>query len=861
MLISFRKMLYTGCALAVSLCVAFTFYQELSALTLAARVIAAGLVFFVVTSAWIALYHTLVQLGKLSACIIGPTLVGCLAFSWGLNVETPGVKSATLIYSDGHTEESAPSVKISEWGRTVDGYNMHPAYGTALVLNALSFDTNDNPDDVTLLISKPRAALYTTDHEPTGSDGISIDLHVYNREENQVSVQHFLVPQQEFLDKKWVEKRISSPDGISSIHIVVGTGPPGSSPDYDSTIIALEMPSPLHRVAFLSKMVTISLGLFFVLLLGTLTLQKQATTIRPRTGMRSAIFQTISVLALVELITFWSQNETTYVFFWDFRNYWQKTEALYELFNTGSWGQAVQLFSNSYASDYSMLPAVVPALISLVIGYPTRMVYALIIGAIYAAPAYLWVVYLAKALVKDIDRSKSQHVQLGCALAFLAVYLGLPLFFGTTLYLMPDIGGVPLFIISLLNAFQITNEIAKRHNINSPHLSTALISSSISLGLMFSLMFIFRRWYVFAAAGIAVSLFIQVFWDMLRAELARRILLKRAIASALLMLATATPLMCWVLFAWSKDFGKHDYSQLYASYKNPLFNDGAAFVANFGVVTLLLCLIGGIILCRYGRERRLLFLLTASSVIACALFLSIQSPGIHHFYLVMPLLGVFIASLVLYLYVRFGSVAPILLCSLLAAGGVWATIFAGSHYGATAFGGYNRWTPQHQKYVDGYSNLTAWLDLPENKNEPFCLIASSAEINQGIFLELWQILPHVAKHAFDTRLIQLGQVDSVNGPPSPDIKKCTIFLVAVPFQTHMQPNQQLNLQFIQQDMLTGSGIGAAVARPPAIFMMDKHIEIRAFKTARPITELEYGDLVKRFIDAKGDNYINPANRK
>lgn len=861
MLIFFRKMLYTGCALAVSLCVAFTFYQELSALTLAAQVIAAGLAFLVVTSAWIALHHTLVQLGKLSACIIGATIVGGLALSLGLNVETLGVKSATLIYSDGHTEERAPAAKISGWGRTVDGYNMHPAYGTALVLNALTVDISDNPSDVTLLISKPRAALYKTGRESTGSDGISIDLHVYNREGDQVSVESFLVPQQEFLDEKWVKKRIISPNGISSIHLVLGTGPPGSSPDYDSTIIAFEMPSPHSGVAFLSKIVTISLCLFFMLLLGTLILQQQIPIIRTRRGMRSAIFHTISVLTLVELIIFWSQSETSYVFFWDFRNYWQKTEALYELLNAGSWGQAVQLFSSSYASDYSMLPAVVPALISLAVGYPTRMVYTLIIGAVYAVPAYLSVVYLAKTLVEDTDRCKPPHVQLGCALAFLAVYLGLPLFFGTTLFLMPDIGGVALFVISLMNAFQITNEITRQQKIHSPQLSTALISSSISLGLMFSLMFIFRRWYVFAAVGITVSLFIQVCWDMLRPELARRTLLKRAITSALLMLATAAPFMCWILFVWSKDFGKHDYSQLYASYKNPLFNDGAAFVANFGFVTLLLCLIGGIMLCRYGRDRRLLFLLTASSVIACALFLSIQSPGIHHFYLAMPLLGAFIASLVLYLYGRFGSVVPILLCSLMAAGGVWTTFYGGSHYGVTAFGGYNRWIPQHQKYVDGYSDLTAWLDLPDNKNEAFCLIASSAEINQGIFLELWQLLPHVAKHAFDTRLIQLGQVDSVDGPPSPNIKKCTIFLVAVPFQTHMQPNQQLNLQIIQQDMLTGTGIGAAVVRPPSIFMMDKHIEIRAFKTARPITELEYGDLVKRFVDAKGGNYINPAQMK
>lgn len=861
MLISSKKMLYAGFALAISVFVAFTFFQELSPLTDAARVIVAGFALLLVASVWTTLGQVLARLGKLSTCIIVATLFVGLALCWRLQVEYPGVKSATLLYSDGHTEKSVPPVEITAWGRTVNGYNMHPAYGTAVVLNALSADISDNPADVMLLLSKPQAALYRTGQESTGSDGISVDLQVYNRDGGLVSVEHFLISQQEFLDKKWIEKRIRSPDGITSIHLAIGTGPPGSTPDYDSTMVTFELPNALSKMTFVSKIVTISLGFFFALLFGSLTLQNSIKTIRSGGGMCVAIFRLISVLALVELTTFWSQNETSYVFFWDFRNYWQKTEALYELFNAGSWGPAVQLISSSYASDYSMLPAVLPALISLAIGYPTRMVYALIIGAIYAAPAYLLVVHLANALAKGIDKCNPPRSQHGWVLALLGVYLGLPLFFGTTLYLMPDIGGVALFIIALLAAFQVINEICAQEKNNSPHLSRNLIRSSIGLGLMFSLMFIFRRWYVFAATGIAVSLLILVCWELLRPELARRSLLKRAIGSATLILTTATPLMCWILFAWAKDFGKHDYSQLYASYKNPLFVDGSIFVANFGLVTLLLCLIGGIILCRHSRARRLLFLLTASSLIACALFLSIQSPGIHHFYLIMPLLGVFMGSLILFLYGRFGSVVPILLCGILAAGGGWATFYAGSNHGLMAFGNYSKWMPQHQKYADGYETLTTWLDLPSNKNEPFCLIASSAEINQGIFLELWQILPHVAKHAFDSRLIQLGQVDSVNGPPSPDVKRCRIFLVAVPFQTHMQPNQQLNLQIIQQDVLAGTGIGAAVESSPTPFMMDKHVEIRAYKTTRSITEPEYQDLVKRYMDAKDGNYINPANLK
>ena len=115
---------------------------------------------------------------------------------------------------------------------------------------------------------------------------------------------------------------------------------------------------------------------------------------------------------------------------------------------------------------------------------------------------------------------------------------------------------------------------------------------------------------------------------------------------------------------------------------------------------------------------------------------------------------------------------------------------------------------------------------------------------------MWQILPSVAKHAYDQRLIQLGQVDSVNGPPLPIVKECQIFLVGVPFQAHLQVDQQFTLQIIQKDIVNGTGIGLAVDRTPKIFSMGDNIVVRAYETVRNITGEEYDDLVKRFLKSK-----------
>ena len=154
--------------------------------------------------------------------------------------------------------------------------------------------------------------------------------------------------------------------------------------------------------------------------------------------------------------------------------------------------------------------------------------------------------------------------------------------------------------------------------------------------------------------------------------------------------------------------------------------------------------------------------------------------------------------------------------------------------------------------------LTRWLLEPERAQKPFCVVASSAEINQGVFYELWQIVPELKKGGFDTRIIQLGQVDSQNGPPPVEIRKCEIALVGIPFQTHLQPGQQTTLQIVQEDLVAGTGIGAAFARSPREFVMDGNIKMLAYVRTREISDAEYSNLVERFLRAKGPGYVNPT---
>lgn len=841
--------------------VSVAFYQALAALPYSVRMLSTGLAITIFILAFFLIRHPLREMGVVKYWLLGATLLLGLGFYASSDIEVQYGDVAQAHYSDGTQIEDVKPSSVIYWGRAISGYNMHPAYDTAVVLNSLVATFASRPSKVNLLFTKPPKALYQADGSPTASDGISVELSAFDAKGNLGYSQTFMISQENFLKDKWIEKAVRMDAGIASMKVTLGSGPPGSTPYFDATVVGFQVlnwNTYTGIIGLIGKVILLCIGFFVVGLFLILNLNFSTTgsVACRKTAYSRTLFFYILVLACLVLIAYWSESKTSYIFYWDFRNYWEKTETLYELFKAGLWTRAIGMFSSTYATDYSMLPSVLPALLSLVTGYPTRLNYSLTITALYAVPAYIMVAYLTKRLIEGDSSLRSRWI-----LASFPVFFGVPLFFRTTLFLMPDIGGVILFVGALLSASTLVEAIRGEDDKAQPlKVSKTLLRASISLGVLFSLMFVFRRWYVFAATGIACSLFVLVLIEILRAQSSRGMVAFRAVNAAVLMAFAALPLLIWVLFVWSQDFGQHDYSTLYASYKNSLIDDIKFFGATFGYILPLLCVVGATLLYRQGKSRRLFFLLSLSTCIACILFLRVQSPGYHHFLLLMPLLGTCLAGLSILLARSFGPMAPIFLTLFLIIGSA-VTTPSKEQFEVTAFASYKDWMPQHQKSAGGLIDLAHWLALPENENKTFCLLASSGTINQGLFNEIWQIKPSITKHAYDQRLIQLGQIDSVNGPPMLAIRQCEIFLVGVPFQTHMPPGQQSTLEIAQKDMISGTGIGAAVGPTPTVFPMGDNIEVRAYQRMRDITDEEYTDLVRRFLNGKGPGYINPtANR-
>ena len=257
-----------------------------------------------------------------------------------------------------------------------------------------------------------------------------------------------------------------------------------------------------------------------------------------------------------------------------------------------AWPEFRDTVTRSYASQYSMLPAILPAVTGALIGGDTRLAYTTLVSILYAVPAYLMIIAVGQRLVapEPAIRIRGRIPAIG----FLCVFFGLPLFFGTVLWLMPDIGGVVLFAGALLSADGLLRSLLAPAAGGRAVLSGDMLRHTLGVAICVSLMFVFRRWFVFASAGIVLTLLGLVGWELWRQRRAPRTLAVRVLAVFFLGSCVALALLAPVLLEWSRNAGSHNYATLYAGYRDPLSSDLQRLLIFVGSGALFACIGGAI---------------------------------------------------------------------------------------------------------------------------------------------------------------------------------------------------------------------------------------------------------------------------
>ena len=129
-----------------------------------------------------------------------------------------------------------------------------------------------------------------------------------------------------------------------------------------------------------------------------------------------------------------------------------------------------------------------------------------------------------------------------------------------------------------------------------------------------------------------------------------RFRLSDAVAAAALGALTLLALLSPVLIDWAPNLNAHDYAQTYAGYRKPWDVFLKELADWIGLIPALAALAGAAFLWARSRDGRLLRLTLGGAAIAAALFLRIQTPYIHHLYLIAPAIVAAIAASLMLLF-------------------------------------------------------------------------------------------------------------------------------------------------------------------------------------------------------------------
>lgn len=760
------------------------------------------------------------------------------------------VETFTATRPDHTNAPGAHLTPIAAWGQAVDGYTLHPAFPGSTTANALAITLAPMATFGTVLVTQPISSLQNNNGTPTNGDGIRLTAKIFNENGIINDPQVFTLSQADFLARKWVELPLWRNKSVTRLELVVDSGPEGSTSAYDTTHIGLQVHSLDGYSNKLSNLLLLTLSLFTVIFTGGYALKHVLFHEIQRKKIASFGVQYLIAGVILIGYVFWQQTQSHFAYYWDYLNYWSKTETLFSMMQAQQWTKALGWVVTSLPENYSALPAVPMVMLTWLRGAADRVSYALTLSLVYTLPTYFAVVFLAKRIIDVTQKAPSKPLFRWdiSVLCLVAVY---PSYFGTTLLLMPDIGGVLLMALAMLVAIDILSSIENGGQLRHPASDMGnIVAGSLVLGTLFAISFLFRRWYVFAFAGIFGAMACLVAVDFLRLKGRRWSIVAYSTSAAILALFSALSMLCWILFSWLAEAEKHDYAALYASYNFGIMHAANSLIQSFGLIPLTLALAGLLSKLKSKRSDVSIWLLIISAIISAALFLSVQTPGHHHFYLLMPVFCV--GSLLAFWTAvdRWGHLISAALVGVILIGGLLDVRVLTYRL----FPDYKEVMPKQQLHGESMKEIAAWLNSPGVQHQPFCVIASSAVINQSMVANLWQIYPALERRTFSKRLVWISEVDSADGPPNASIRACNIFLVADPFQHTVARASQFNVELLQRELLSGNGLGEDVDRTPAReWALGADIRVIAYKRIRPTTEARYEELVERYRIGKASN--------
>ena len=543
-----------------------------------------------------------------------------------------------------------------------------------------------------------------------------------------------------------------------------------------------------------------------------------------RTLLAGLTIKDIIVCAAVLVITnffawLYIRNSHT-IYFWDNAGYWSVSHHLAETARLGIVPLLKTVYDSVLTQDYNNL-IVVPWIPLVRIFGPSRWVFIAGIINLSLFPV-LVLLYL--------------HIRTTCRrpiLAFACVAVSFPFLFYTAITGFIDVSGLFVTLAAMLLWLRGTG----KENLIQYFVIGCLLASAVLL----------RRWNAF----FALSFFIMLLIDGIFFK-------KAAVPFITALLSFAFTL----LFLFQPFVAEHlvkNYASLYSAYALGLGVDFQYLFYYFGILILLVAILGGVFLLSKRAARGQGVFLLLQPVVCFFLFVQVQSHGQQHLLLYAPALLCLVSVVYCRLSdnatVRKSFTAMMILASLL----VFINPFFRRYRPATVaeiktcavLPSFN-YIPPRRSDAGSIVDIIRYLDaVVGGANKTVGVLASSFTLNSDILLNAEASLGYDRVSDIDRNyLAWLPEVDSRDRFPG-GLFDCDYLLVADPVQLHLGYNKQTSIALPAALVLEGTGFGAAFQPVgDTFYIRDGTVTVRLYEKTRDITERETAALLDAYDASK-----------
>ena len=534
-------------------------------------------------------------------------------------------------------------------------------------------------------------------------------------------------------------------------------------------------------------------------------------------------FSVVAAIGLVVILYFTSQNSGIYC--WDSSGYWTWS---YKHTNT-LYGQPFQALGNLYTSitdtDYNLI---LPTIISFplkIFGY-TFLRYVSINYLIFLVPSLFISICI---LVKLFSKARTKFSIWKIAL-FAAICLPVSLIS----ILQGYIDVAVLIPINLVFALTI--------DYNPLELNKKQIIRGIMIGLMLVTMFLFRRYTAFFIMGYAIILFMYTIFCLFknRTKTNLKLLIKKAILNFLAIGGTSLIILLGFFSKLVFRIIKEDYSVLYSAYDGTFIEKMLGLVIHFGIVIIVITILGIILSCKKKEHLKMIFFFGASIPVIALLFFRVQRMDGHHIYTLTVQTFILLSIGIYYLFTiskkTWTKILSIFCCVLL----IFGSLFCISDRI------YNKFSAVSLAFEKHYTNVLKRFDTAElhalkdylnsKSNDKIIYVLSSSIVFNSDTL---MVMDRPSSENAVNGLVKTHDVDLRDGFPS-IFFDADIIVTTTPIGLHLREGSQEIVRYLAEKVQDSSSfLGRHYQKDAREFTLQEGYTVQIYYKTSALKDQDY----------------------